>query len=433
MSGARLEHVGRFELREMLGQGSTGCVYRAWDPFIAQDLALKVFDRKLVSSALADADVRAQFMREASLVGKLSHPHIASILEASAQTEPAYVAMEYVRGGNLTKYATASTLMSPAQLMQVAFKACGALDYASRKGLVHRDLKPANLLLGDSTNVKVADFGAARLKSASGAEHTATIGSPAYMSPEQIKGAELGEQSDMFSLGVVMYELLTGQRPFVGRDLPQVLDRILSHEPPAPSTLRAVIDPQIDAMVLRMLRKRPAERHASWADVALDIAAAGRLGISNQQVPDSEKFAALRRVPLFEKLDDAELWQLVHAGRWRRVASNIIVVREGEAGQSLYFLARGEIKVTRAGRLLNVLRAGEYFGDMAYVKRGALPRQATVETMSDAVLCEFDADRVGGTSANCQLHLAHALLDNLVDRLQLANERVSEIRAGPPQ
>jgi hypothetical protein len=430
MSAARSEQVGRFELRETLGRGSTGCVYRAWDPFVAADLALKVFDRRLLLSALAEADVAVQFMREASLVGKLCHPHIASILEASAATEPAYVAMEYVPGGNLAQYASVSTLMSPAQLMQVAFKTCGALDYAGKRGIVHRDIKPANLLLAHGTNVKVVDFGAARLKSGA-TERPGTLGSPAYMSPEQINGGEVSGQSDMFSLGVELYELLSGQRPFVGKDLPQVVERVLRHEPPAPSTLRSVIDPKIDAMVLRMLQKRPADRHASWAEVALDIAAAGRLGISNQQVTDSEKYGALRRLPLLEKLDDAEIWELVHAGRWRRVPASVVLVREGEAGRTLFFLAQGEIKVTKGGRLLNVLSAGEYFGEMAYVKRGALTRQATVETMSDAVLCEFDAELLGGASSNCRLHLAHALLDNLVDRLQFANERILDVRGIP--
>ena len=146
--------------------------------------------------------------------------------------------------------------------------------------------------------------------------------------------------------------------------------------------------------------------------------------MTQQEVPDSERFGALRAVPLLAPLDDAGIWELVHAGRWRRVSGGSRVVREGEQGRSLFFLARGEAKVTRQGRLLGVLRGGEYFGEMAYVKNGAVSRQASVETITDALLAEFDPERLRDASPGCRLQLAHALLDSVVDRLQLANARL---------
>jgi tRNA A-37 threonylcarbamoyl transferase component Bud32 len=415
--------IGRYELRDTLGQGSTGRVYRAWDPFAESEVALKVFDARSGSRAAADDELARQFMSEAALVGKLSHPHIASILEASAGADPAYIAMEYVSGGTLKPYSAADRLLRADRLMQIAFKTCGALDYASKKGIVHGDLKPANLLLNGDTHVKVADFGAARLRESRGAR-LANLGSPAYMSPERIAEGEQGPQSDMFSMGVSLYELLTGQRPFVGPDLPAILEQIMRRDPPAPSTVRPNIPGRIDELVLRMLAKRPAERHASWADLALDIAEVGRLGMAQQEVPDSERFAALRALPLLGSLDDGGIWELVHAGQWRRVAGGTPVVREGEHGRSLFFLARGQAKVTRLGRLLGVLRGGEYFGEMAYVKNGAVPRQASVETITDVLLAEFDPERLHRASLGCRLQLTHALLDSVVDRLQLANARL---------
>lgn len=428
-AGAR---VGRFELREALGEGSTGRVYLAWDPFLAAEVALKVFDPLATSFAAADGDLARQFMSEASLVGKLTHPHIASIFEASAGNDPAYIAMEYVSGGNLAKHATADSLLAPERLMQIAFKTCGALDYASQKGIVHRDVKPANLLLSGDTHVKVADFGAARLKGAAQSGPTSPIGSPAYMSPEQFGCGELGPQSDMFSLGVSLYELLTGQRPFVGANLPHLMNLVLNHQPQAPSAVRPGIERRIDDMVLRMLAKDPAARYASWADLALDIAEVGRLGIAQREVPDSERYETLRALPVLGNLDDAGIWELVHAGRWRQVTADSVLVREGEPGRSLFFLARGQAKVTRQGRLLGVLGAGEYFGEMAFVKNGAIARQATVEAITDVLFCEFDPELLRYTSSNCRLQLSHALLDNMVERLQIANERlVSHVIVNP--
>ena len=415
--------IGRYELRDTLGQGSTGRVYLAWDPFGASEVALKVFDARPGPRPATDDELARQFMSEASLVGKLNHPHIASILEASAGADPAYIAMEYVRGGTLKPYSAVERLLPAERLMQIAFKTCGALDYAWKKGIVHRDLKPANLLLRGDTHVKVADFGAARLLEVRGARPP-NLGSPAYMAPERIADREQGAQSDMFSMGVSLYELLTGQRPFVGPDLPAIVEQILRRHPPAPSTLRPGMPRRIDDLVLRMLAKSPAERHASWADLALDIAEVGRLGMTQQEVPDSERFGALRAVPLLSQLDDAGIWELVHAGRWRRAPGGTRVVREGEQGRSLFFLAHGEAKVTRHGRLLGVLRGGEYFGEMAYVKNGAVARQASVETITDVLLAEFDPERLRDASLGCRLQLAHALLDSVVDRLQLANARL---------
>ena len=157
----------------------------------------------------------------------------------------------------------------------------------------------------------------------------------------------------------------------------------------------------------------------------LDIARAGRLSVYDQDVPDSDKFTWLRKVPMLAALGEAELWELVHAGQWRRARPRELVVAEGDPGTSLFFLAHGQAKVTKAGRLLNLLNAGECFGEMAYVKAGALPRQATVESMADSVLAEFEPQALEKTSLNCRLQLATALLHSMVDRLALANERMA--------
>jgi len=419
-----MERIGKFQLRKVLGKGAAGTVYLALDTFSGADVALKVLDPAVVASPDFERTITTQFLNEASLAGKLSHPHIASILEASVDDTGGYIALEYVPGGDLSQYTAPGKLLSPEQAIQIAFKSCGALDYAFRQGIVHRDIKPANIMVVSGTNIKVADFGAAYLKTQRETQ-IAEIGSPYYMSPEQIQGGELDHHSDMFSMGVVLYELFTGRRPFLAGTIEELFRKILTETPPAPSTLRPEISKEVDQILLRMMGKAPAERYPIWAELALDIARIGRLSVSQQGIADSDKFTALKKVPLLERLGEAEIWELVHAGAWRRVPPRESIVREGEDGKSLYFLATGQAKVTKQGRLLNMLAAGECFGEMAYVKAGGIPRQATVESMADTIVAEFDAEALEKTSLNCRLQLSTALLHSLVDRLALANERMA--------
>jgi eukaryotic-like serine/threonine-protein kinase len=419
-----MERIGKFQLRKVLGKGAAGTVYLALDTFSGADVALKVLDPKVVSSPDFEKTVTTQFLNEASLAGKLSHPHIAAIFEASIDETGGYIALEYVPGGDLSQYTAPGRLLSVENAIQVAFKSCGALDYAYRQGIVHRDIKPANIMVVSGTHIKVADFGAAYLKSGQDAQ-IELIGSPYYMSPEQVQGGELGQHSDMFSMGVVLYELFTGRRPFAGGTLEELFAKILGEAPPPPSALRPGIGKDLDALLLRMLGKTPSERYPSWAECALDIAKIGRLSVYQREIADSDKFTALSKVALLARLGEAELWELVHAGRWARVPPQQAIVREGAEGNSLFFLASGQAKVTKQGRLLNVLNAGECFGEMAYIKAGGIPRQATVESMADTIVAEFDSEALQKTSLNCRFQLATALLHSLVDRLALANERMA--------
>ncbi|HET7366677.1 MAG TPA: serine/threonine-protein kinase [Burkholderiales bacterium] len=414
--------IGKFRLQRELGRGSAATVYLATDTFCEHDIALKVFQPGSFDAGRDSA--AAQFLKEASLAGRLSHPHIASIFEATMNPQQSYVAMEYVPGGDLSQFCRRDHLLPVDDTLQIGFKSCGALDYAHKQGVVHRDLKPANIMLVAGTNIKVADFGAALLRTAREAD-AVPVGSPAYVSPEQILGKDVGSASDQFSLGVVLYELLTGERPFKGDTVAQVLRQVACEEPRKPSELRSEVAVSLDDIVLRMLAKNPEDRYSSWAELALDIAKVGRMSVYERGIADSDKFTALRRVGILAGLDDAEIWELAHAGDWSRRPSRSTLVREDEPGETLFFLGAGQVKVTKNSRLLSVLSAGEYFGEMAYIKAGTLPRQATIEAITEVTIAEFQPAQVKHTSARCQLALTEALLHAMVDRLALANQRLA--------
>jgi len=419
--------LGKFALRRVLGRGASGTVYLALDTFSGDEVALKVLSPEVVGAEDVDKSHTIQFLNEASLAGRISHPHIASILEAAVQEEGGgYIAIEYVPGGDLAQFTASGAQLDVEDAIEVAFKCCGALDYAHRQGIVHRDIKPANIMVSTGTNIKVVDFGAARLLKAEQTE-IGIIGSPLYMSPEQIMREPLTYHSDMFALGVVLYELFTGRRPFAGASVLELFDAIRRHEPVAPSTLRAGISTDVDRILARMLAKSIDERYPTWADLALDLADAGRLRASQRGISDREKFVALRKNPILQRLDDAEIWEMVHAGVWKRVLAGAQIVAEGEMGSSLFFLGSGSAKVLKQGRLLNMLQTGEYFGEMAYIKAGAMPRQATAVAASDVLIAEFEPAALAQVSKNCQLQLTTALLHSLVDRLALTNERLTRV------
>ena len=417
--------IGKYDIRKQLGKGATGTVYLAVDTFSGKEVALKVIEPEVFKDPEFGAVYRSQFLNEASLAGKLKHPHIVAILDAVVQEDSGHIAMEVVSGGDLSQHVTADTLLPVADVLQIGFKCCGALAYAFNEGIVHRDIKPANIMIAQGTNVKIADFGAALLRKAQ-AVQTASIGSPYYMSPEQLEEAPLTHHSDMYCLGVVMYELLTGQRPFMADSLQMLIEKILHQQPAPPSSVRPSLPKEIDRVVLRALGKKPEFRYETWAEFALALSDVGKLVLPSDAIMDSEKYVSLKRVEMLEDLSDAELWELTQAGRWSRIAARQAIIRENEPGKSFFFLAQGQVKVTLEGHLLNTIGEGESFGEMAYIRGGEMPRHATVESMTGILLAEFEPEALDLMSLGAQLQLTRALVRNLVDRLELANARLAK-------
>ena len=412
--------VGRYEVQKLLGKGATGTVYLAKDSFSGKEVALKTIEPEVFRDPEFGAVYRQQFLNESSLAGKLRHPHIIGILDATVQENSGYIAMELVKGHDLLRYTKAGALLPVADVLQMGFKCCGALEYAFREGIVHRDIKPANLLLTQGTDIKISDFGAAYLRKTQ-AVQTVAMGSPYYMSPEQIQGKDLGFQSDMYSLGVVLYELLTGHRPFTAASLDGLRQKIMQQEPAPPTKLRPDLPKELDRIVLHALAKRPEQRYATWAEFAHALTQMVEKILPPTAIPDTEKYSALKRVQMLSGLSDYELWELAGAGVWMRVPGKQTIFRENEIGKKLYFLGKGQGKVSLKGRVLNMINEGECFGEMAYIYDGDRPRRGTVESVTDLLLAEYTPQAISAMSLGSQLYLTRALVRNLADRLELAN------------
>jgi eukaryotic-like serine/threonine-protein kinase len=223
---------------------------------------------------------------------------------------------------------------------------------------------------------------------------------------------------------VVLYELLVGRRPFVSDKLDSLIQKIRQTEAVPPSEVRAGLPREIDTVVLRAMKKDPSQRYGTWAHFGVEISKVMSLLMPASAIPDSEKYLALSKVEMLQLLSDAEFWELAGNASWARIEKGKPIVKEDTPGRSFYFLAKGQAKVTKQGRLLNMIHEGECFGEMAFIRGGEEPRHATVETMSEVVVAEFQPEVLEKMSQSAQLHLTRALVRNVVERLALANTRL---------
>ncbi len=416
--------LGKYRVIRRLGKGATSTVYLAHDTVADREVALKLIRQEFLNDPRNSRQNRKQFQNEAALVGKLIHPNIVTTYEAVISDAASYIVMEYVSGGTMEKHILPENLLPLDRVVQYMFNCCRALNYALFNGVIHRDIKPANLLLSNPEGIKITDLGAAiRLD----LEHThTTVGSPNYMSPEQVRGEPVSHQTDIYSLGVVMYRLLTGQSPYNAKDLAQLYQQIL-HEPPVPPTqLRGDLPPQLDRIVLRALQKDPAQRFDTWRDFGNELAALGHFDQSDLEINADEKFAALRALPLLADFTDLELWELLRIGEWQKQPARTVVLREDEMGEAFYILVDGGVSVTRRSRLLNTLSNGDCFGEMAYIKGRQMPRSATITANTDITLMKIQPDQLAQLSDRCQLHFNQAFMYTLADRLRIADDRVAK-------
>ena len=422
-----MEKIGKYEIVRELGKGATSAVYLARDPFGNRQVAIKLVRAEALAHKELGKRFHKLFLTEASLAGKLSHPHIAAIYDAATDEAGGYLVMEYVDGGTLEQIVKPDSLVPIKTVMEIAFKCCKALDYAHQRGIIHRDIKPANILLTGESDIKISDFGASLTVTADTTQITG-IGSPAYMSPEQLREVSLTHQTDMFSLAVVVYQLLTGHQPFKGATSVGMVYQIMNVDAVPPSSHRPQIPKRIDEIVLTALRKDPSQRYATWDDFAQAFAGVfDNLEIADDVVPDAEKFSTLRRLDFFRRFTDVDLWQVLHVAEWVKFAPGQGIISEGDTGTSFFVLASGEVRVTKQDKLLNVLRTGECFGEMSYIGSRRLPRSASVTAEDNVTVIQVGADALSHATDTCAHAFESAFLELLVSRLEGANTRLSSL------
>jgi serine/threonine protein kinase len=265
-----LKQLGRYEITGTLGRGAMGVVFQARDPLIERVVAIKT----VACAGLSDKDAEEfeqRFFREAKSAGQLNHPNIVTIHDVGRSDELAYIAMEYLSGESLRDILDSSAPLSCTRIIEIVAAVADGLAFAHAQGIVHRDIKPANIMVQDSGGVKITDFGIAQLPGGSLTMAGAVLGSPKYMSPEQVAGQKADGRADIFSLGTVLYEMLTGQPPFSGDNMHATMYQVVHKDPPAPSSCSPHLPRELDPIVARAMAKDPVERYQSAAEMAADL------------------------------------------------------------------------------------------------------------------------------------------------------------------
>lgn len=434
------QRIGKYEILRRIGEGSSSTVWLCRDPFADRKVAVKLAKPEALRDPRHSHIYAKLFSVEAHLAGKLHHPHIAEIFDAADEGDVKYTVIEYVPDGTLERYCRPDRLLPTEKVVEVMFKCSRALDYAHRVGVTHRDIKPANILVvaegGEIRDVKITDFGTA-MNIAEDTTIVAGIGSPAYMSPEQIAEGTLTHQTDIYSLGVVMYQLLTGHLPFEAPNNAAMVYQVLHTDPPTARTRRPELPEALDRIVARAMARNLDQRYATWDQFASDLAEIARTSPESsrsREVADTERFNLLKRLRFFEGFDDVQLWEVVRFADWMRVPPSHLLFAEGESGTHFFIIAQGQVRVSRKGRLLNLLDAGECVGEMGYLaeldsskgdRNEHALRSADVNTMVPCTLIRVSPQTLRRASHACQLAFNRAFLGLLAERLRMANQRLS--------
>ena len=413
-----VQTIGKYELIRPIGDGNMGTVYLARDPFSLQDVAIKIATPKPADDDRIARRRRKLFYIEAKAAGMLRHPNIVATIDAGIEDDRRYIVMEYVQGAStLDRFCRPDNLLPIEHVVSIMLKCALAFGFAHNQGVVHRDIKPKNIMLTQDNEVKICDFGLALITSTdiNDTQVMGRLGSPRYMSPEQVSEEMVTNQSDIFSLGVVTYELLTGVSPFKADNISAIAKRI-TREPHKPLTdFRDDIPPALVHVVDRTLKKHPAGRYQSAMDLAGDLSLIhDEIRHTASKLSNTRQFERISRLEFFEDFEESEILETVNAGEWEDFQPGDEIIVEGEFDENFYLLISGKVSVRRADLEVDVLKPGATFGELGFIVNQA--RTATIVAQEKVTALKIRASLIERTSVNCQLRFQKAFLKNLAQR-----------------
>jgi serine/threonine protein kinase len=284
--------IGKYKILDTIGKGAMGVVYKALDPDINRVVAIKAIRFDVISEESDREEIMKRFIREAQSAGKLIHPNIVTIYDVMESENMTYIVMQYIEGQSLQKTISSGEKMPVEKAVRLLTQICDALGYAHQKGIIHRDIKPANILIDQEENPYLVDFGIARVETSTITQTGKTIGTPSYMSPEQVMGEKADKCSDIFSLGVLLYEVLTGKRPFHGESITTIIYKIINEEPFSSTEIKKALPQGFESIISKALSKDPKKRYQTCDQLKLDLQE--NLKISPQKTQKKTKRLWLR-------------------------------------------------------------------------------------------------------------------------------------------
>jgi len=421
------EKFGKYGILDVAGRGNMGIVYVGYDPFADRHVAVKVCAMEDENGASSSSRLaRKLFFNEAHTAGMLDHPNILHVFDAGEEDGEPYIIMEYIENATtLSTHCAVDNLLPISRVSEVIYQCAKALDYAHRRGVIHRDIKPTNIMLDQNGNAKIGDFGIAQGAQAETTQIMGVLGSPRYMSPEQAREDEVTNQTDLYSLGVVAYELLTGQPPFSGQGFSRLMYKILNEAHPALRQLRPDVPESLERIVDHALRKNQNERYKMGREICADLANAfAELAGHPDTTPDrDQKFASVRQLRFFNDLADAEVWEVLRASVWESYAAGDRIIIEGNVDDSFYVIVHGDVGVCKGDTEISALGTGDCFGEMGYLSK--TKRTASILAKDDVSLLKINSSLIEQASTACQLRFNKVFIQTLIERLTRTSEQLS--------
>jgi len=412
------ERIGKYPIIKEVGQGSSGRVFLSHDPYYGRDVAIKLYNAEQEDDEMKARTTRKMFYTEAQMMGRLQHQNILPVYDAGEENGSYYVVTEHIQGARtLAAYCRPDNLLRIDDVIEILYKCARALHYAHGRGVIHRDIKPSNIMLTLDNDVRIIDFGIALVTDSEVSRIEGIAGSPSYMSPEQIQAGDITAASDIYSLGVVMYELLTGFRPFRANNLSKLLHQIVYATAPPIHSLRADIPEDIEEIVSACLQKDANLRYRNGHELAAALTAVFQnLRARHKQIDQQEQFGLLRRLSFFHDFSHDEIREILRASEWRDYAEGDEIIREGEMDDRFYVIVSGRVGVQSGRRAVGEMGVGDCFGETSYVS-GAR-RTATISALGPVTLIRVSSTLLEQSSSACQLRFNKVFLRSLIERLQ---------------
>jgi len=410
--------IGKYVIADLVGRGGSGLVYKAFDPFVQREVAVKIgLQLSEEPRHLGGDSLNSNFFTEARAAGMLHHAHIVALYDAGMEDDLCYIVMEFIDGDTLLPWCQSSGPRMPvADVLELMGKCARGLDYSHSKNVLHRDIKPSNIMITRDGVPKIMDFSIAEINDRRQEDEATAVGSPLYMSPEQVSRLPLGPASDLYALGAVMYELFAGEPPFTAPHLHGLFAAIRNQPTPRLETKRPDVPQDICDIVTKLLSKKAADRYQSGKALAEALARQlERLRQNDLQAARRSQLDALRSLTFFNAFSEPEADELLAAAQLKSYAPGTLILGAGETDSAFFIIVRGQALVKKDEKPTQLLGKDDCFGEIGAASQ--IKRNSSVSAATQVVALKLSPSQLDKLPSESQLLFYKTFVQTLLQRL----------------